>query len=103
HVLGSEDVREQVRAAHEDAATAALGYLERNGARVRRTLARGEARAVLPAQGLVAAAFMHRASRAPDPHLHSHVLVANLAPGPDGRWSALDARGLFLEMRTARY
>ena len=54
------------------------------------------------AGGFVAAAFLHRTSRAPDPHLHSHVLVANLAPGPDERWSALDARGLFLELRTAR-
>jgi len=103
HALGSEDVREQVRAGHEEAATAALGYLERAGARVRRTLARGEKQSALPAGGLVAAAFVHRTSRAPDPHLHSHVLVANLAPGPDGRWSALDARGLFLEMRTTRY
>lgn len=103
HALGSEEVREQVRAGHEQAATAALGYLERTGARVRRTLARGEPRSALPAEGLLAAAFVHRASRAPDPHLHSHVLVANLAPGPDGRWSALDARGLYLEMRTTRY
>ena len=30
------------------------------------------------------------------------MLVANLASGPDGRWSALDARGLFLELGTAR-
>ncbi len=102
HALGSKDVSDQVRAGHEEAATAALGYLERTAARVRRTLVRGEAQSALPAGGLVAAAFVHRASRAPDPHLHSHVLVANLAPGPDGRWSALDARGLFLEMRTTR-
>ena len=39
---------------------------------------------------------------APDPHLHSHVLVANLAPGPDSRWSALDGRGLYLGFATAR-
>ena len=65
-------------------------------------LARGEPASSVPAGGFVAAAFLHRTSRAPDPHLHSHVLVANLAPGPDGRWSALDARGLFLELGTAR-
>jgi conjugative relaxase-like TrwC/TraI family protein len=102
HALGPEDVRTQVRAGHEEAAAAALGYLERCGARVRRRLARGEAASSIPAGGFVAAAFLHRISRAPDPHLHSHVLVANLAPGPDGRWSALDARGLFLELGTAR-
>lgn len=102
HALGPEEVRTHVRAGHEEAAEAAFGYLERRGARVRRSLARGEAASSLPAGGLVAAAFLHRTSRAPDPHLHTHVLVANLAPGPDGRWSALDARGLFLELGTAR-
>ena len=102
HALGPEKVRTQVCAGHEEAATAALGYLERCGARVRRSVARGEAASSVPAGGFVAAAFLHRTSRAPDPHLHSHVLVANLAPGPDGRWSALDARGLFLELSTAR-
>ena len=102
HALGPEEIRAQVRAGHEQAAAAALGYLERRGARVRRSLQRGQAASSLPAGGFVAAAFLHRTSRAPDPHLHSHVLVANLAPGPDGRWSALDARGLFLELGTAR-
>jgi conjugative relaxase-like TrwC/TraI family protein len=102
HALGREEVRAQVRAGHEEAAAAALGYLERRGARVRRSPGRGEARAAVPARGFAAAAFLHRTSRAPDPHLHSHVLIANLAPGPEGRWSALDARGLFLELRTAR-
>ena len=102
HALGEEEIRTQVRAGHEQAAAAALGYLERSGARVRRRLAPGQAASPVPAGGFVAAAFLHRTSRAPDPHLHSHVLVANLAPGPDGRWSALDARGLFLELGTAR-
>jgi len=102
HALAPEEIRAQVRAGHEQAAAAALRYLERRGARVRRSLERGQAASSVPAGGFVAAAFLHRTSRAPDPHLHSHVLVANLAPGPDGRWSALDARGLFLELRTAR-
>jgi conjugative relaxase-like TrwC/TraI family protein len=102
HALAPEEIRSQVRAGHEQAAAAALGYLERRGARVRRSLQPGQAASSLPAGGFVAAAFLHRTSRAPDPHLHSHVLVANLAPGPDGRWSALDARGLFLELGTAR-
>ncbi len=102
HALGSEEVRERVRAGHEEATTAALGYLERRGARVRRSLSRGQTPSSVTAGGFAAAAFLHRTSRAPDPHLHSHVLVANLAPGPEGRWSALDARGLFLELGTAR-
>jgi conjugative relaxase-like TrwC/TraI family protein len=102
HALGPEEVQAEVRAGHEQAADAALGYLERNGNRVRRSLTRGAPPVAVPAKGFVAAAFLHRTSRAPDPHLHSHVLVANLAQGPDGRWSALDGRGLYLELATAR-
>ncbi len=102
HALGPEEVRAHVRAGHEEATEAALGYLERHGACVRRRSGRGEPASSIPAGGFVAAAFVHRTSRAPDPHLHSHVLVANLAAGPDGRWSALDGRGLYLELGTAR-
>ena len=29
------------------------------------------------------------------PHLHTHVVVANLGHGPEGTWSALDGRGLY--------
>ena len=68
----------------------ALGYLERSAAAVRR----GHGGAVVePADGLVAAAFRHRTSRAGDPQLHTHVLVANLGRGPGralvgARWPA---------------
>ena len=102
HALGPDEVRTHVRDGHEAATEAAFGYLERCAARVHRRPARGERQVSVPATGFVAAAFLHRTSRAPDPHLHSHVLVANLARGPDGRWSALDGRGLFLELATAR-
>ena len=57
----------------------------------------------MPAYGLVAAAFRHRTSRAGDPQLHTHVLVANLGRGPDGRWSALDGRRLYAHARAASF
>ena len=57
----------------------------------------------MPASGLVAAAFRHRTSRAGDPQLHTHVLVANLGRGPDGRWSALDGRRLYAHARAASF
>ena len=57
----------------------------------------------MPAAGLVAAAFRHRTSRAGDPQLHTHVLVANLGRGPDGRWSALDGRRLYAHARAASF
>ena len=40
--------------------------------------------------GGFAAAYPHRTSRAQDPHLHTHVVVANVAQIPDERWRALD-------------
>lgn len=99
--LGREEVKTEVFAGHLRATEAAFGYLEQNGARVRRGLGSGEV-VSLPAEGFVAASFLHRTSRAPDPHLHSHVLVANVSRGPEGRWSALDGRSLYLGLRTAR-
>jgi hypothetical protein len=53
--------------------------------------------------GFVGAAFRHRTSRAGDPHLHSHVVVANATRSDDGRWGALDARHLYLHAKTAGY
>ena len=53
--------------------------------------------------GLVGAAFRHRTSRAGDPHLHTHVLVANTVLGPDGNWRTLDFRHVFAHTKTAGY
>ena len=38
---------------------------------------------------IVAAAFRHELSRAQDPQLHTHVIVANLTKRPDGQWRAM--------------
>ena len=47
-------------------------------------------------EGIVAAAFTHWDSRAGDPQLHDHVVVANRARSvSDGTWRTLDSRGLF--------
>ncbi len=51
--------------------------------------------------GVVAAAFRHRTSRAGDPLLRWHVLVANLVEGNDGRWSAFAHTDLYRAARTA--
>ena len=49
----------------------------------------------------VGAAFRHRTSRNLDPHLHTHVVVANLVhAAEDDRWSALDGRPLYQWCRT---
>ena len=47
-------------------------------------------------EGVVAVAFTHWDSRAGDPQLHDHVVVANRARSvSDGKWRTLDSRGLF--------
>jgi conjugative relaxase-like TrwC/TraI family protein len=99
--LGSPEVARQVREAHDAAVDAALAVLEDEASRARR----GRGGLVqLDANGFVAAAFRHRTSRAGDPQLHTHVLVANLAhvDGED-RWTALDARPLYAWAKTAGY
>ncbi len=90
----------QLGAAHDAAVAAALGYVEREACRARR--GRGGVVQVR-GSGFVAAAFRHRASRAGDPLLHTHVVAGNLTQGPDGRWTALDARHLYRHAKTAGF
>jgi conjugative relaxase-like TrwC/TraI family protein len=90
--LGGGDTARRVVAAHDDAVSAALAYLERHAVGARRRV--GAERPVLPTTGVVAGRFTHGVNRNHDPHLHSHVVMANLVHGSDGRWGACDARGL---------
>jgi len=90
----------QLIAAHESAVAAALAYVEDEAIRVRRGHAGAE---VQPGDGVVAAAYRHRMSRSLDPQLHTHVVCANIARGPDGRWTALDARPIYQHARTAGF
>jgi conjugative relaxase-like TrwC/TraI family protein len=93
-----EDVRREVSEAHEAAWRAALAYLEREACVVRR----GHGGAVREhGDGFVAAAFRHRTSRAQDPHLHTHVIVANMARTADGEWRALDGEAILKTYRLA--
>lgn len=91
--LAEEPVAEQVSAGHVAAVEAAVGYVEDHALGVRRR--HGTERVVEPVDGLFGAAFVHRTSRALDPHLHTHVVVANLASDHDGVYSALDGRGIY--------
>ena len=102
YALGDVDtVTAEVVAAHEAAVTAAVGYLERAACSTRRRI-NGEVTAVA-GKGLVAAGFRHQTSRAGDPTLHTHVLVANLTRTADGRWGALDGRQIYAHAKTAGF
>ena len=91
--LGDPETSNQVRNAHDAAVNAALGVLEDHASVGRR--GRGGLTNV-GGDGFVAAGFRHRTSRAAEPQLHTHVVIANLVHSPsDGRWTALDARPLY--------
>ncbi len=91
--LADKPVSDQVAEGHRAAVSTAVGYVEDRALGVRR--GRRTERTVEQLDGAFGAAFLHRTSRALDPHLHSHVVVANLGRGPDGRFSALDGRGIY--------
>ncbi len=100
HGLGTPDIRTAVRLAHDVAVREALTVFETEASRGRRGHGGAE---IVAGDGFVAAAFRHRTSRAGDPHLHTHVVIANLVHGPDDRWTALDARPLYHWSKTVGY
>jgi conjugative relaxase-like TrwC/TraI family protein len=101
HALGPDEVRRAVEEGHDRAVTAALSYVEGHALAVRRRVP-GVPRVVpVAVDTFPAAGFVHRTSRALDPHLHCHVLVANVGVGPDGGASALDGRGVYAHQATA--
>lgn len=93
-------VRSVVADAHDRAIGDALAFLESDAVRARRGH-NGVER--VKVAGLVAAGFGHRTSRAGDPQLHTHVVVANLVQDAGGRWSALDSRAVYRHARTAGF
>lgn len=97
--LGGDPVARQVMEAHAAAVGGAVRYLEQRAWTVRR--GSGEGRRVCMAGGLAGAAFLHGVNRNEDPHLHTHVVVANVACDSDGRWSICDDRGLRAHQRAA--
>lgn len=98
--IGDEALRRTIRNEHDAAVAEAFGYLERVAANGRR----GAGGAIsIKGAGLIGGAFRHRTSRAGDPQLHTHVLIANLVHGTDGKWSALDTRAIYQHAKTAGY
>ena len=98
--LSGPTISDVVVAAHEAAIDAGLRYVDEQ-AGFTRTGRGGVLR--VRGDGLIAAGFRHRTSRDGDPHLHTHVLVANSVRTSDGRWRTLDGRGLLVHMKTAGY
>lgn len=94
--VAPREVSKQIEAAHEDAIAAAIDYLEKHACFTR--VGTGGV-AQVDGNGLIAAAFTHRDSRAGDPNLHTHVAISNKVATtlPDGttKWLALDGAALY--------
>ncbi len=120
--LGDDETRRQVLEAFEDATAAAFEYLEsvasatRGATRVAvlddqgRPLVDEHGRSrhrvetwPIATTGYVAASFTEFTSRADDPQLHTHVVVANKVRGVDGVWRTIDGRLLYRHQLAAGY
>lgn len=94
--LGDDLVRSQVVEAHDMAVESVLGWVEdHTHTRLRQ---HGHIMHV-DAGGLVVGLFRQHTSRRLDPQLHTHAVIANRVPAPDGRWLALDARSMMVDQR----
>ncbi|MBF6064716.1 relaxase domain-containing protein [Nocardia terpenica] len=89
---------DKIKAAHDAAVADALEYLERQHTYTR--VGRNGCRQ-LDVEGLIGTAFVHRDSRAGDPDLHTHVVLANKVRTFDGGWYSLDGRLLYRGTVTA--
>ena len=120
--LGDAETRQEVVAAFEEATVSAFEYLESvasstrgasrtpvlddNGAPVLNENGTPKFRVEtwpIPTAGYVAASFTEYTSRADDPQLHTHVVVANKVRGTDGVWRTVDGRLLYRYQLAAGY
>ena len=95
--LGDEQTRAVVLDAHDTAVRTMVDWVEQH-AHTRYRI-NGNV-AIVDARGITAALFRQHTSRALDPQLHTHVVLANRVLADDGRWLALDARTLKIDQRT---
>ena len=99
--LADPDVSRQVAAAHEAAVNESLTYLERWALTSRRR--QGGEVVTEAGRGMIVAGFRHRTSRAGDPQLHTHALMANAVQRHDGSWGAVDSRVVYRQARSAGF
>ncbi len=87
--LADGATRARLHEAHLAALATALRFVEHS---VIRTRVGAAGCRQVKTRGVVAAAFDHWDSRAGDPNLHTHVVVANKVQGLDGAWRSIDGR-----------
>jgi conjugative relaxase-like TrwC/TraI family protein len=97
--LGGSPVGAEVKAAHAEAVQAGLDYLQGAACWTRRGAG---GHIFIKGNGFLAAGYLHRSSRAGDPQLHTHVLVAN-ATFAEGRWTRLYHPAIYEHATAASY
>ena len=91
--LGDEQLRRGIESAHERAIQDVIRHLEKNVVMTRR--GRNGVRQIETSSGVIGTKFRHWDSRAGDPNLHDHVVIANRVQGVDGQWSSIDGRMIY--------
>ncbi|BCW47995.1 MobF family relaxase [Arthrobacter sp. StoSoilB13] len=91
--LSPRQLQEQILQTHHEAVEATIRWLEDL---VINTRAGRNGIAHLGTRGVITAAFDHWESRAGDPQLHTHVVIANRVQRiTDSAWTTLDSRSLY--------
>ena len=91
--LGDKQLRKDIEAAHEHAIQDVVRHLENNVIMTRR--GHNGIRQIDTKNGIIGTKFRHYDSRAGDPTLHDHVVIANRVEGADDKWSSIDGRTLY--------
>lgn len=91
--LGDKQLRKDIEAAHEHAIQDVVRHLENTVIMTRR--GHNGIRQIDTKNGIIGTKFRHYDSRAGDPNLHDHVVIANRVEGEDDKWSSIDGRVLY--------
>ena len=97
--LADEPTRREIEAAWSLSVQAVVSYVQDNSV-FSRSGAGGKNTEEVP-DGATIARFDHYTSRAGDPQLHSHLLVANRVRCADGVWRTLDGRRIYASAKAA--
>lgn len=90
--LGDEDIRRTVQQCHDEAVEETMEWWQDDIAATR--IGKGGALQV-EVKGVAANKYDHYDTRDHEPHLHSHVVVSNIAVRLDGQTGALDGRTIY--------
>ncbi len=96
-MLTDSDTERTIRQAHQLSVSNAMDFVSANCMFVSRSY--DGQRHFLKTTGALGASFYHKTSRSNDPHIHSHVVMANIAKGYDSRFSAAHVHTAYILKR----